>query len=122
MRTISLLLVLLWGCQSDEIRLNEDDERFAALYADILLVHADYERVGGNGGAFSKSDSLQKIFSFHRVSSEQFTAQFARYKDDPALWLKVQDRALSLLGKHRELSRQETSTPPTSTFNPKGDE
>lgn len=122
MKKLLLLFVLFCGCHSDEVRLSEDDGRFAALYADILLVHADYERVGGSGGAFSKSDSLQKIFSIHHITAEQFSRHLGRYKSNPALWLKVQDRALSLLGKHRELTRQETSTPPISTFNPKGDE
>ncbi len=106
MRTLSLLLVLIWGCQSDEIRLTEDDERFAALYADLLLVHADYERVTASGGTFSKHDSLQHIFSVHRISSEQFNTLLSRYKDEPARWLKVQDRALSMLNQRREPSLQ----------------
>lgn len=119
MKKLLLLFALFCGCRNDALQLNEDDERFAALYADILLVHADYERVIGIGGAFSKPDSLKKIFSFHHFSSEQFSVQFSRYKADPALWLKVQERALSILGKRRELSNQGENAQPLSTFNAK---
>jgi hypothetical protein len=119
MKKILLLFVLLCGCQNSERRLSEEDERFATLYADILLVHADYERVDRSGGAFSKLDSLKKNFSFHHFSSEQFSVQFARYKADPALWLKVQERTLSILGKRRELSNQGENAQSPSTFNAK---
>ncbi len=102
MKKVLLLFALLWGCQHGEVRLDDDDERFAALYADLLLLHADYERVIGSGGTFSKLDSLQHIFSFHRVSSEQFNTQLIRYKEEPDRWLKVQDRALSMLNQRRE--------------------
>lgn len=108
MKKLLLLFLLFCGCQSKEVRLNEDDERFAALYADVLLVHADYERVIGTGGTFSKSDSLQRIFSFHRISPEQFNTQLSRYKDEPSLWLRVQDRAISMLTQRRELSLHNT--------------
>jgi hypothetical protein len=119
-----LLFILFCGCQGGEIRLSEHDERFAALYADILLVHVDYERVSERGETFAKIDSLQKIFSLHHISSEQFNAQFTRYQNDPARWLKVQDRALSMLDKRRELSNQEIkeiSPPLKSSFNLKDD-
>ena len=119
MKKLLLLFVLFCGCRNDALQLNEDDVRFAALYADILLVHADYERVIGSDGTFSKSDSLQKIFSSHHFSSEQFNVQFSRYKADPALWLKVQERTLSILGKQRELSNQGENAQPPSTFNAK---
>ncbi|MGQ9805810.1 MAG: hypothetical protein ACUVRP_07010 [Chlorobiales bacterium] len=108
MKKILLLFLLFFGCQSNEVRLNEDDERFAALYADILLVHADYERVIGNGGTFSKSDSLQMIFSLHRISPEQFNMHLNRYKGEPSLWLRVQDRAISMLTQRREPRLQNT--------------
>jgi len=102
MKNLLLLFVLLLGCHDSEITLNEDDERFAALYADLLLLQVDYEHITGKGGTYAKTDSLQKIFSLHRLSSEQFNARFSRYKNDPAHWLKVQDHALSLLSKRRE--------------------
>ncbi len=102
MKKLLLALALLCGCQTDATQLNDDDRRFAALYADILLLHADYARLSNNGIAFSKADSLNKIFSIHRISSEQFNLQLSRYKDDPARWLKVQDYTLSLLQKWRE--------------------
>jgi len=84
MKNLLLLFVLLLGCHDSEITLNEDDERFAALYADLLLLQVDYEHITGKGGTYAKTDSLQKIFSLHRLSSE------------------VQDHALSLLSKRRE--------------------
>ncbi len=111
MKKLLLLFVLLCGCQSSESRLSEDDERFAALYADLLLLQVDYERITGNGGTYTKPDSLQKIFSLHHLSSEQFNALFSRYKNDPAQWLKVQDRALAMLSKRRE---QSVSNPPSN--------
>jgi hypothetical protein len=100
----SALAILLLGCQDDSITLSEDDERFAALYADLLLLQVDYERISANGGTFSKLDSLQKLFSLHHLSPAQFNVLFSRYKDDPERWLKVQDRALAMLSKYREQS------------------
>ncbi len=122
MKKILLLLILLCACQSGEVRLNEEDERFAALYADLLLVHADYERVTGSGGTFSKLDSLQHLFSVHCLSSAQFNTLLSRYKDDPARWLKVQDRALSMLNQRREPNLQNMHTQPIKTFNPQNSE
>lgn len=104
MKNLLLLFVLLLGCHDSEITLNEDDKRFAALYADLLLLQVDYERISANSGTFSKLDSLQKLFSLHHLSPAQFNAQFSRYKEAPARWLKVQDLALSLLNKRREQS------------------
>lgn len=101
---ISLLALafLFLGCQQKEIQLNEIDRRFAALYADLLLLQADYERISGHGGVYSKMDSLQKLFALHGFSSAQFHALFDRYKHDPERWLAVQSHALDLLSMRRE--------------------
>ncbi|MFN3345895.1 MAG: hypothetical protein ACK412_09635 [Chloroherpetonaceae bacterium] len=104
MKKLLLLFVLIYGCQGGEITLNEDDERFAALYADLLLLQADYERVIESNRTYAKYDSLQKFFSLHRISSEQFNTQLSRYQTDPARWLKVQERTLALLMNRREFS------------------
>ena len=112
MKKLLLLFVLLCGCQGSDIALSDDDERFAALYADLLLLQVDYERITGKGDTYAKADSLQKIFSLHRLSFEQFNTLFSRYKDDPARWLKVQDRALSMLSKRREQSVSNSSSNP----------
>ncbi len=106
------LAMMLCSCQNDEVRLSDDDERFAALYADLLLLQVDYERITGNGGTYAKTDSLQKIFSLHCLSFEKFNALFSRYKDNPARWLKVQDRALSMLSKRREQRASNPSSNP----------
>lgn len=104
MKKLLLVFVMLLGCQRGDVALSDDDERFAALYADFLLVQADYERVIESGGSYVKLDSLQKMFSLHRISSERFNALQTLYKSDPARWLKVQERALAMLNKRRELS------------------
>lgn len=93
----------LWlsSCQN-EIALDENDERFAALYAETLLIQIDYERLSQKGIAYSKLDTLKKIFALRNAAPARFRADFQRYMNEPERWLKVQDRAIALLNKWRE--------------------
>jgi competence transcription factor ComK len=90
------------GCESNALSLSKQDEQFALVYAEMLLVHSDYERVNGGGVAFSKLDTLQLIFSSHGFSAQLFQEQYARYMNDAERWNKVQERAISILNKLRE--------------------
>ncbi|MCS6989462.1 MAG: hypothetical protein NZM06_08090 [Chloroherpetonaceae bacterium] len=101
------LLVALAAC-GKEVELDKDDERFAALYAETLLVQIDSDRLAAKGVAYSKLDTLKKLFALRQTTAERFRAALDRYASEPERWLKVQERALALLSKWRD---QETLIP-----------
>ena len=84
-----LALFLAQGCsQEDQLVLHEDDKKFAAFYADYLVL-------SGIADDESESDSLiggrylDSLFDVHALSLERFNERADIYKEDPKLWRAV---------------------------------
>jgi hypothetical protein len=107
-------VMLAFSCGTGEPKIGESDKRFAALYADLLLVQADADRHKDSLAQkqlwmkFSKTDSLQKIFAQHHTAPKEFEEMLNGYLSNPAQWQKVQEYTISLLEaqRQREVDRQ----------------
>jgi hypothetical protein len=107
-------IMLAFSCGTGEAKIGERDKRFAALYADLLLIQADADRHTDSLAQkqlwmkFSKTDSLRRIFSQHQIAPKEFEETLNGYLSNPAQWQKVQEYTISLLEaqRQREIDRQ----------------
>lgn len=99
---ILVILVAPTGCNSNKVKLTDEDEKFARLYADVLLVQANYDLADAQQKAsFVKLDSLKAVFAIHKYSAEEFNQSLEKYKQDPVLWKEVVTKSMERLESRR---------------------
>lgn len=104
---LALYTLCVAGC-TQQVKLDESDQKFIAVYADVLVLQGSYAAVGDSlREFFSKSDSLNALFAAHAYSPETFVRQFERYRTDPKRWQEIQMRTLQILEERRNLILQE---------------
>jgi hypothetical protein len=106
---LTLTMNTLWalGC-AQKAKLDANDQKFIAVYADVLALQGSYATASDSlKKFFSKSDSLNALFAAHAYSPQEFGEQFERYRTDPKRWQEVQMRAIQLLEERRNIILQE---------------
>lgn len=100
-------LAMCIGC-AQKVRLDSEDHKFIAVYADVLTLHGSYAVTPDSlKEQFNKSDSLSAIFAAHRYSPKAFSERFELYRTDPKRWREVQQRTVQILEERRNLALQE---------------
>ncbi|MCS7013109.1 MAG: hypothetical protein NZM05_05700 [Chloroherpetonaceae bacterium] len=104
---LALCFGLVFGC-AEKVKLDRDDQRFIAVYADVLTLQGSYATTPDSLKArFNKLDSLSAIFAAHRYSPREFSERFELYRTNPKRWQEVQLRTVQILEERRNLVIQE---------------
>lgn len=106
---IFFVMLTQLGCNPEKIHLSSEDEKFVRLYADLMLVQANYESLPDSGmrAFFNKEDSLKTVFAIHDMKPEEYNHQLEKYKHDPFLWKEILQKTMSQLeSRRRWLSEQ----------------
>jgi hypothetical protein len=104
-----LMVMFQAGCSPNKVRLSSEDEKFVRLYADVLLVQANYESLTDSRmrDFFKKEDSLKAVFAIHGVAPKEYNSLLEKYKQDPLLWKEVLSKTMQQLESRRQwLSEQ----------------
>jgi hypothetical protein len=106
---LALIASGLWACGcAQKVKLDASDQKFIAVYADVLALQGSYATANDSlKKFFNKSDSLSALFAAHAYSPQEFGEQFERYRNDPKRWQEVQMRAIQLLEERRNIILQE---------------
>lgn len=103
-RLIWILLILIAPvrCKSNKVQLSDEDKKFVRLYADVLLVQANYELADSQQKvSFKKMDSLKTVFAIHKYSPEAFNQSLEKYKQEPLLWKEILTMTMEKLESRR---------------------
>jgi len=104
--SVILVMVITLGCDKNSEKLAPEEENFARCYADVMVVHAEYEIMTDSlqKSAYNKTDSLELVFKLHDSSKQKFMKDFQSFKQDEARWQLILKQALKILeDKRREL-------------------
>jgi len=90
-----MVSVFFIGCRNDDIV--EDENKFAAVYVDLVIVNEKYQ--GDTLLINSKSDSVYKA---HGITGDQYKSTIDYYQENPERWKQFFDKAESYLREKKK--------------------